>query len=135
MEELTIGAVARQAGIRPSALRYYESIGLLPAARRVNGRRRYGPSTLQQLTVLRFARQAGFSIAELQTLFHGFSPETPPAARWQALAEQKLGELDALIERAQQMRAVLKAGLGCGCLRLEDCLIVEGETGCRGQDR
>src|SRR5258708_27669334 len=96
MEELTIGAVARQAGMRPSALRYYEGIGLLPAPRRVNGRRRYDPSTLQQLTVLRFARQAGFTIAEMQTLFHGFAPETPPAARWQALAGQKRGRLDKL---------------------------------------
>jgi MerR family transcriptional regulator, redox-sensitive transcriptional activator SoxR len=85
-----------------------------------------------ELTVLRFARQAGFSIAEMQTLFHGFAPETPPAARWQALAEQKLGELDAPIERAQHMRERLKAGLGCGCVRMEDCLIVEGEEGCRG---
>ena len=132
MEDWSIGEVAQQAGIRPSALRYYESIGLLPAPRRVNGRRRYDPRTVQQLTVLQFARQAGFNIAELQTLFHGFTAETPPAARWQALAEQKLGELDALIERAQQMRQILKTGLQCGCLRLEDCLIVEGETGCRG---
>ena len=70
MEELTIGEVARQAGIRPSALRYYESIGLLPVPRRVNGRRRYDPAIVQQLTVLQVARQAGFTIAEIQTLFH-----------------------------------------------------------------
>ena len=132
MEDWSIGEVARQAGLRPSALRYYESIGLLPAPRRVNGRRRYDPSTVQQLTVLQFARQAGFTIAEIQTLFHGFAAETPPAARWQALAEQKLCELDALIEQAQHMRQILKSGLQCGCLRLEDCLIVEGEACCRG---
>jgi MerR family redox-sensitive transcriptional activator SoxR len=132
MAELTIGEVARRAGIRPSALRYYESIGLLPAPKRVNGRRRYDPSTVQQLTVLQFARHAGFTIAEIQTLFHGFAPDTPPAARWQALAEQKLCELDTLIERAEHMRQMLKAGLRCGCLRLEDCLIVEGEERCRG---
>jgi MerR family transcriptional regulator, redox-sensitive transcriptional activator SoxR len=132
MEELTIGDVARQAGIRPSALRYYESIGLLPAPRRVSGRRRYDPSTVQQLTVLQLARQAGFTIAEIQTLFHGFASETPPAARWQALAEQKLCELDLLIERAQHTREILITGLRCGCLRLEDCLIVEGEERCRG---
>lgn len=132
MEELTIGEVARQSGIRPSALRYYESIGLLPAPRRVSGRRRYDPGTVQQLTVLQLARQAGFTIAEIQTLFHGFAAETPPAVRWQALAEQKLCELDLLIERAQHMRRVLQAGLSCGCLRLEDCLIVAGEEHCRG---
>ena len=132
MEELTIGEVARQAGIRASALRYYESIGLLPAPRRVSGRRRYDPNTVQQLTVLQLARQAGFTIAEIQTLFHGFAPDTPPAERWQSLAEQKLGELDQLIEHAQQMRRVLQAGLSCGCLRLEDCLILDGEDQCRG---
>ena len=132
MEDWSIGALARQAGLRPSALRYYESIGLLPAPRRVNGRRRYDPSALQQLTVLQLARQAGFTIAEMQTLFHGFAAETPPAARWQALAVQKLGELDALIERAQHMREILKTGLQCGCVRLEDCLIVAGDECCRG---
>jgi MerR family transcriptional regulator, redox-sensitive transcriptional activator SoxR len=124
-------------GPEPSALRYYESIGLLPAPRRVNGRRPYDARTLQQLTALRFAQQAGFTIAEMEALFHGFAPETLPAARWQALAEQKLGEqklgeLDALIEQGQHMRERLRAGLGCGCVRMEDCLIVEGEEGCRG---
>ena len=132
MEELTIGEVARQAGIRTSALRYYEKIGLLPRARRINGRRRYDAGTLQQLTVLQFAQQAGFSIAEMQTLFHGFTPDTPPAARWQALARHKLGELDLLIARAQHMQQMLQEGLNCGCLRWEDCLIVDGKEECRG---
>jgi len=123
MEELTIGEVARRAGIRPSALRYYESIGLLPAAKRVGGRRRYGADTVQMLKVVRLAQHAGFRVAEIQTLLHGFAPDTPPAARWQPLARQKLRELDGLIERAQQMKRLLETGLNCGCLRLEDCAI------------
>lgn len=132
MEELTIGAVAEQAGIRTSALRYYERIGLLPKPKRVNGRRRYGPDTIQQLTVLQFAKEAGFTIEEMQTLFHGFAPGTPPAARWRALAQQKLDELDTLMLRAQHMRKMLEAGLQCGCLRWEDCVIVEGQDRCQG---
>ncbi len=63
MEELTIGEVARRAGVRTSTLRYYESIGLLPAARRVNGRRRYAPAALRMLAVIHLAQQAGFSAA------------------------------------------------------------------------
>lgn len=121
MEELAIGEVARRAGIRPSALRFYESIGLMPAPRRVNGRRRYDQSTVQMLRVVQLAQQAGFTVAEIQTLLHGFAPETPPAARWQPLAQQKIAELDALIVRAQQMKHILANGLNCGCLRLEDC--------------
>src|SRR5258706_120132 len=124
MEELLIGEVARRAGIRPSALRYYESIGLMPAPKRVSGRRRYDESTVQMLKVVQLAQQAGFTVAEIQTLLHGFAPDTPPAARWLPLAQHKIAELDALIERAQQMKRILETGLNCGCLRLEDCAIV-----------
>ena len=79
MEELAIGEVARRAGIQPSALRYYESIGLMPAPKRVSGRRRYEESTVQMLKVIQLAQQAGFTVAEIQTLLHGFAPDTPPA--------------------------------------------------------
>ncbi len=129
MEDLPIGEIARQAGIRPSALRYYESIGLMPRPNRVNGRRRYDQGTVQMLRVVQLAQQAGFTVAEIQTLLHGFAPDTPPAARWQPLARQKLRELDTVIAHAQQMKRVLETGLNCGCLRLEDCAIVL-EQGC-----
>ena len=129
MEDLPIGEIARQAGIRPSALRYYESIGLMPRPNRVNGRRRYDQGTVQLLRVVQLAQQAGFTVAEIQTLLHGFAPDTPPAARWQPLARQKLRELDTVIAHAQQMKRVLETGLNCGCLRLEDCAIVL-EQGC-----
>jgi MerR family transcriptional regulator, redox-sensitive transcriptional activator SoxR len=129
MEDLPIGEIARQAGIRPSALRYYESIGLMPRPNRVNGRRRYDQGTVQMLRVVQLAQQAGFTVAEIQTLLHGFAPDTPPAARWQPLAHQKLRELDTVIAHAQQMKRVLETGLNCGCLRLEDCAIVL-EQGC-----
>jgi MerR family redox-sensitive transcriptional activator SoxR len=120
-EELTISEVARRAGVRTSALRYYESIGLLPAVRRVNGQRRYSPSAVQMLGVIHLAQQAGFSMAEIQTLVHGFAPETAPPERWRPLAEHKLGEIDALIARAQQMRRILETLLQCGCVSLEQC--------------
>jgi MerR family transcriptional regulator, redox-sensitive transcriptional activator SoxR len=129
MEELPIGEVARQAGIRPSALRYYESIGLMPAPKRISGRRRYDESTVQMLRVVQLAQAAGFTVAEIQTLLHGFAPDTPPAARWRPLAQQKIAELDALIARVQQMKFILETGLNCGCLRLEDCAVAL-ERGC-----
>jgi MerR family redox-sensitive transcriptional activator SoxR len=124
MEELAIGEVARRVGIRPSAVRYYESIGLLPVPKRVSGRRRYDESTVQMLKVVQLAQHAGFTVAETQTLLHGFAPDTPPAARWEPLAHQKLRELDARIERAQQMKRILEKALTCDCLRLEDCAMM-----------
>jgi len=131
MDEFAIGEVARRAGIRTSALRYYERIGLLPAPRRVSGRRRYDERTVQMLKVIQLAQGAGFTVAEIQTLLHGFAPDTPPAARWQPLARKKLEELDALIARAQQMKQVLATGLNCGCLRLEECAVVLEQGCCR----
>lgn len=128
-DQLSIGDVAQQVGVQPSALRYYESIGLLPAPQRVNGRRHYDADVLQRLSVIQLAKDAGFTITEIQTLLHGFEPDTPPSARWRALATEKLSELDAFIERAEAMKQLLKAGIECGCLRFEDCTIISG-AGC-----
>jgi MerR family transcriptional regulator, redox-sensitive transcriptional activator SoxR len=123
MSDLTIGEVARRTGVRTSALRYYEEAGILPPPRRVNGRRRYEPVALRMVEVLRFAQQAGFTLEEIRTLFHGFGADVPLRERWEALAEAKLRELDAMIARAGQMKRAIEVGLGCGCLRLEDCVI------------
>ncbi len=127
MEKMTIGEAARRAGVRPSALRYYESVGVLPEARRVNGQRRYGPEVLELLAVVGVARQAGFRISEIRTLLHGFSDGTPPSARWRELALKKLPEVEAHIERALGMKRLLEWGLRCECLSLEDCALVRSE--------
>src|SRR5215218_1542767 len=111
MEELHIGEVAQRAGLRASALRYYERVGLLAAPKRVSGQRRYDASVVQIVRVIQLAQQAGFSIAEIQTLLHGFAPDTPPAARWQPLARQKRNQLDRINERATQMKRVLETSL------------------------
>jgi MerR family transcriptional regulator, redox-sensitive transcriptional activator SoxR len=124
---MTIGEVARRAGIRPSALRYYESVGVLPEPERENGRRRYGPEVLDMLAVARVAQQAGFRISEIRTLLHGFTAEIPPSERWRELAREKLPEVEALIRRAFGMKRLLEWGLRCDCLRIEDCAFVRGE--------
>lgn len=119
--ELTIGEVARRSGLRPSAVRYYESVGLLPTPRRVNGQRRFHTDVVRLLGTVRFAQEAGFTVAEIRTLFHGFGADVPPSARWRELANSKLAELDALVARADRMRRALKTAMRCGCLRIEDC--------------
>ncbi len=99
--ELSIGEVAEAAGLAPSAIRYYERAGLLPAAERVNGRRRYRPSVLTRLRVIEVAKRAGFTLAEIRTLMTGFGDDVSPSARWEQLAGRKLEEVEALIERAE----------------------------------
>jgi MerR family redox-sensitive transcriptional activator SoxR len=70
-------------------------------------------------------------LTEIKTLFYGFEQNTPPAERWQSLAEQKLVEVDALIERAQHMKHLLQTSLQCNCLRLEDCEMLLGQGDCQ----
>jgi MerR family redox-sensitive transcriptional activator SoxR len=122
MEALAIGEVARQAGVRASTLRYYESVGLLPPPERVHGHRRYDPGVFARLSLLRMAQHAGFTLAEMHLLVHGFSPETSASERWQQLARQKLQEVEALIAHAEQTKEILEHLLQCKCLRLEDCV-------------
>ncbi len=121
---LRIGEVARQAGLRPSAIRYYESAGLLPRPLRVSGSRRFDATDLLRLAVIELAKRAGFTLAEIRTLLRGFSPRSSPSERWHALARQKLPEVEALIARARTMKRLLEEGLKCGCLRLEACALL-----------
>jgi MerR family redox-sensitive transcriptional activator SoxR len=126
---LAIGEVARRAGVNTSTVRYYESLGLLPKSSRVHGHRRFESSVVDWLGLIQFAQQAGFTLAEIETLLHGFDPEATPSERWQTLARQKMPEIDALIERARGMKRMLENGLQCGCLKLEDCATLLGK-GC-----
>jgi len=125
---MSIGEVARSTGVKPSALRYYESVGLLPMPERANGRRRYDGAlvreVLNRLAVVRVAQQAGFTISEIRTLLDGFSEDTPPSERWRILAQVKLPEVEAQVERALRMKGLLERGLRCECLRLEECSLV-----------
>jgi MerR family transcriptional regulator, redox-sensitive transcriptional activator SoxR len=132
VESMSIGEVARSAGVRPSALRYYEGVGLLPPPERTNGRRRYDGEVLREvldrLAVVRVAQQAGFTISEIRTLLNGYSEDTPPSERWRLLVEEKLPEVEALVERALGMKYLLERGLRCECLRLENCALVSKEA-------
>src|SRR6478752_1557564 len=120
---MTIGEVARQVGMATSAIRYYEEIGLLPPPARVNGRRRYDWSAVQRLCVIEYAQQAGFTLGEIRELFFGFAVGTHPTERWKALAQRKLGELEEQRRRIQAAQDVLREGIRCGCLTMDQCTV------------
>ena len=125
MDEHTmrIGEVAAQAGVRVSLLRYYEDVGLLAPAERVNGQRRYDPSALRRLAVIDVAQRAGLSLEEIRELVeHG---NDPMSDRLRELAERRLPEMDALIERATRVRAWLADATRCGCESLDDCALFD----------
>lgn len=126
---MTIGEVANEAGVQPSTLRYYESIGLLPLAKRVGGKRRYTAEAIDRLGVIQIAKKAGFTLSEIKMLLSGFSETEPPSARWKIMAQEKIEQVEALIERAQGMKRLLMEGLECECLRMEECANFINEAG------
>ncbi|MFV5995278.1 MerR family transcriptional regulator [Streptomyces sp. NPDC056231] len=127
MRELGIGDLARQARIRPSALRYYESIGLLPSARRVGGRRVYPASTVRRIALIKMAQRAKFTLAEISQLLDT-APDRGATRQWRALAERKIPELDQLIQETQALRNAVADCLACGCMNFDSCQLLSSGT-------
>lgn len=113
---LSIGEVAKQAALRPSTIRFYEKKGLLPRPLRSGGQRRYDPSILARLAVLVRAKQCGLTLDEARELFNDSGR---PSERWQRIAQKKVAELDAMVERITTMRDLLRRR--CNCADLDEC--------------
>jgi MerR family transcriptional regulator, redox-sensitive transcriptional activator SoxR len=125
---LTIGAIARRVGLRVSAIRYYESVGLIAPARRAGGRRMYDESIFTSIAIVQLAQDAGFTLAETRALVSGFERTTPASARWQAMARRKLDDVTERIQKAQRMKALLERLLQCRCDTLDQCVRTRAEA-------
>jgi MerR family redox-sensitive transcriptional activator SoxR len=122
MSQFSISEVARQVGLRPSAIRYYEQIGLLPPALRLTGQRRYDGSMLRRLATIQRARQLGFTLNEIRQLFFGFGNAARASERWRNLSQRKLAELDNLVDGIKAVRRLLKRMIQkCHCETLDQC--------------
>lgn len=121
---MTVGEVAARSGFAPSALRYYESEGLLGAQRTEGGQRRYHRSVLRRLAFIRAARHVGLSIDEVRAAL-GTLPQrrTPTKADWARISRLWRRRLDAEIEALEALRDGLDSCIGCGCLSLARCRI------------
>jgi MerR family redox-sensitive transcriptional activator SoxR len=118
---MKIGEVAKKAGIRPSAIRFYERAGVLPPASRKSGQRHFGSDVELYLTIIEQARQAGFTIAEIKVLFNGFQEGTPASVRWKELAQKKWDDIESQMRLLQNMQRLLKKSMQCRCIKLQDC--------------
>ena len=121
MPDLTISKVAKQFGIRASALRYYEQIGVLPASYRRGGQRLYDESAVRRLAIVQRARELGFTIKETQILFADFSCGPPISERWHSLCEAKLEEPEERIEQIHEMQGMLQKMMQCRCAAFDQC--------------
>ena len=121
--QLTIGEVARQAGMRASRIRYYEAHGILPEPQRVSGMRRYRTDVVRRLAIIDLAQRVGFTLVEIRQLL---GPGTRPVHdRIRELAIDKLPEIEDLIERAMTIRKLLVTCAACECDSVDECTLFD----------
>jgi MerR family redox-sensitive transcriptional activator SoxR len=120
---LTIGEVARRAGVATSSIRYYERIGLLPEPHRSGGQRRYDAEVLGKLGFIGVAQSAGFKLREIKELIDGVDGANGLGEQMRSLSSQKLGEVEALLERTKAMKGWLEVAQECGCATPAECAL------------
>ncbi|MGH9024211.1 MAG: redox-sensitive transcriptional activator SoxR [Acidimicrobiia bacterium] len=123
--ELSIGALSARTGVATSALRFYEAEGLIRATRSSNGQRRYARDTLRRVSFIRIAQQVGLRLDEIGAALSSL-PEgrTPNHADWERLATAWRPRIDAQIALLERMSDRLAGCIGCGCLSLKLCQLL-----------
>jgi MerR family redox-sensitive transcriptional activator SoxR len=120
--ELTIGEVARRAGVAPSALRFYEEEGLIASGRTDGNQRRYEPAVLRRVAVVQAGRAAGIPLARIKAALDDLPTGRTPSRRdWERLSRTWRGDLDRRIATLVALRDRLDGCIGCGCLSLDRC--------------
>ena len=123
-DTLTIGEVADRSGIAPSALRFYESEGLLHATRTEGGQRRYEREALRRVAFIRVAQRVGLSLDEVRSALATLPDNRTPNARdWARLSRSWRPRLDEQIAMLVLLREELSSCIGCGCLSLRSCAL------------
>ena len=123
-DQLSIGEVAERSGVAPSALRYYESEGLIASVRSDGGQRRYPREMLRRVAFIRVAQRLGLSLEAIGDALSTLPDErTPTKADWARLSRSWRPLLDEQIAVLERLRADLDSCIGCGCLSLRKCAL------------
>lgn len=123
--ELAIGALSERTGVAPSALRYYEAEGLIQATRSSGGQRRYARDVVRRVSFIRVAQHVGLSLDEIRDALASLPDNrTPNEKDWKRLSASWRPRLDAQIAMLERLRDRLHGCIGCGCLSLRSCQIL-----------
>ncbi|MEZ5411244.1 MAG: redox-sensitive transcriptional activator SoxR [Acidimicrobiales bacterium] len=119
---LTIGAMSERTGVAPSALRFYESIGLITASRSDGGQRRYSRDMIRRVSFVRAAQQVGLSLEDISAALASLPDGRTPTKRdWARLARSWQPRIDEQIALLERLKNRLDGCIGCGCLSLQAC--------------
>ena len=133
--ELTIGEVAARSGVAPSALRFYERQGLIASSRTDGNQRRYERAVLRRIAFIQAGRAAGVTLADIDAALARLpTSRTPSRKDWERLSNRWRDDLDARIETLQALRERLTTCIGCGCLSIDKCDLLnpDDEAAARG---
>ena len=123
--ELTVGQLAARSGVAVSALHFYEERGLISARRTTGNQRRYSRSTLRRVAFIRASQRVGIPLSQIADALAGLpANRTPTADDWARLSAQWGDDLDERISQLQRLRDRLTGCIGCGCLSLRVCRLV-----------
>jgi MerR family redox-sensitive transcriptional activator SoxR len=122
MAEWTVGELAGRSGLAVSAIHFYERKGLIASQRTAGNQRRYDKDVLRRLSIIRIAREVGIPLSEVAHAF-GSLPKPGHTSRrdWQQLSRHWAADLDSRIATLHKLRANLSDCIGCGCLSLDRC--------------
>jgi MerR family transcriptional regulator, redox-sensitive transcriptional activator SoxR len=122
---LTIGQLSERSGVATSALRFYESRGLISSVRTTGNQRRYAQSTLRRVAFIRAAQRVGLSLDEIGEALETLPDNrTPTKSDWHRLSKAWRPRLDEQIRRIELLRERLDSCIGCGCLSLKSCSLM-----------
>ncbi len=126
--ELSIGEVAARSGVAPSALRFYETEGLIAAGRTPGNQRRYERAVLRRIAFIQAGRAAGVPLERIRTALSSLPAHRSPTRRdWERLSNRWRDDLDQRISTLLALRDRLTTCIGCGCLSIDKCELLNPE--------
>ncbi len=128
MKEISIGYLSRRTGVATSALRYYETLGLITPNRNAGGQRRYPRSDIRRISLIMAAQRFGFTLPRINDLLRRLpNGRTPSKADWEIIGDLFHSELTEKINELERLRDTLSSCIGCGCLSMTACALYNPE--------
>lgn len=132
---LTIGQLAERSGVATSALRFYETKGLIASVRTEGNQRRYLSSMLRRIALIQVAQSVGFTLEEISQELSGLPLDKSATKRdWERVAKKWQTDLDRKMTQIQSLRANLTGCIGCGCLSMKKCHLLNPEDALHQQE-
>ncbi|UWZ98385.1 redox-sensitive transcriptional activator SoxR [Vibrio splendidus] len=125
---LTIGQLAERSGVSPSALRFYETKGLIASIRTNGNQRRYQSAMLRRIALIQVAQSIGFTLEEItEELSTLPMNQTATKRDWERVAKKWQGQLDSKMAQIKSLQENLTGCIGCGCLSMQKCHLLNPE--------